>query len=73
MQNITITLTTAGASTGPFDIYTDDDGYATPIETGIAKVSFLTGYTSSVVPDGATVIRLKSTGDCTNYVDFPIL
>lgn len=73
MQTITITLTTAGVDTGPFDLYTDADGYTTAIETGVSKAALLAGYTSSLVPNGATTIRVKSTGICVNYADFLII
>ena len=72
MQSILITLTTAGSNTDNFSLYTDLDGYTTPIETGVSKASLVAGYVSTIVPDGATVIRVQSVSSCTNYVDFPI-
>lgn len=69
---VLITLTTAGVDTGPFDLYSDADSYATPFETGVAKSALVAGYGSSSVPSGATTIRVKSTGTCTNYVDLGI-
>ena len=72
-MQVLITLTSAAGNTGPtFDLYSDADGYVTAFETGVAKSSLLAGYTSNVVPNAATVIRCKSVGTCTNYVDFPI-
>lgn len=71
-QTVTITLTTAGLDTGPFDLYSDADGYVTPFETGVLKALLVAGYTSIVVPDGATIIRVVSTGICTNFIDLPI-
>jgi hypothetical protein len=69
-QTVLITLTTAGADTGPFDLYSDVDGYVAPFETGVSKSSLLAGYLSVVVPDGATVIRVKSESVlCTNYIN----
>jgi len=53
MQNILITLTIAGANTDDFSIFTNADGFVTPIATGIAKVDLTTGYTATNVPDGA--------------------
>ena len=72
MQSILITLTTAGADTDNFSLYTDLDGYTTPIETGVSKASLVAGYISTLVPDGATIIRVQSVSACTNYVDFSI-
>ena len=69
---VLITLTTAGVDTGPFDLYSDADSYATPFETGVAKSALVAGYGSSSVPGTATTIRVASTGTCTNYVDLGI-
>jgi hypothetical protein len=70
--SVTITLTTAGADTGPFDLYSDVDGYTAAFETGVLKVDLVAGYTSPLVPNGTSIIRVKSTAVCTNYVDLPI-
>ena len=67
-MTVLITLTTAGADAGPFDLYSDTDGYVTPFATGISKATLLGGYLSSAVPDGTTSIRIVSTGTCTNYI-----
>jgi hypothetical protein len=73
-QTVLITLTTAGTDTGPFDLYSDADGYVTPFETGVSKVALTGGYTSTLVPDAATIIRVQSDSDsCTNYVDLTIV
>jgi hypothetical protein len=69
---VLITLTTAGVDTGPFDLYSDADSYAAPFETGVSKSALLAGYGSSSVPGTATIIRVASTGTCTNYVDLSI-
>lgn len=71
-MDVLITLTAAGADLGPFSIYTNVDGYTTPIETGISRAALLAGYTSTLVPAGATGIRLESTGSCTNTLDLTI-
>lgn len=71
-MTVLITLTTAGADTGPFDLYSNVDGYVTPFETGVAKIDLVSGYTSILVPDSTTIIRVQSTALCTNYVDLPI-
>lgn len=68
-MNVLITLTTAGADTGPFNLYSNTDSYVTAFATGIAKSVLVAGYTSTVVPTGTSTIRVKSTGTCTNYVD----
>ena len=72
-QTVLITLTTAGADTGPFDLYSDADSYVTPFETGVAKIDLTSGYTSVLVPDLATIVRVQSDSVCTNYIDLSIV
>ena len=72
-QTVFIQITSAGANVGPFDLYSDDDSYTTPFETGIVKATLEAGYTSVLVPDGATIIRVQSDNVvCTNYQDVEI-
>ncbi len=73
-MTVLIYLTTAGAGTGPFSLYSNVDSYVTPFETGVPKVSLTTlpGYTTALVPNGTTTIRVQSTGACTNYIDIVI-
>ena len=73
-QTVLITLYSLGADTGPFDLYSNADAYATPFETGISKLSLQAGYSSSLVPDLATIIRVKSNSVlCQNYEDLTIV
>lgn len=72
-QTVLITLTTAGADTGPFSLYSNLDGYTVAFESGISRGDLLAGYTSTVVPDSASHIRVKSQGAlCSNYIDLTI-
>ena len=71
-MTVLITLTIAGSDTGPFDLYSDVDGFVVPFETNVPKASLIAGYTSSLVPDGAVLIRVKSDSVCTNYIDLII-
>jgi len=71
-MTVLITLTTAGADSGPFDLYSNLDGYVSAFETGVPKASLLAGYSSSLVPDFTLTIRVKSVGDCNNYIDIPL-
>jgi hypothetical protein len=68
----TISLSSAGADTGPFDLFSNADSYATAFALAVPKASLLTGYLSSAVPNTTTICRVKSTGACVNYVDMPI-
>lgn len=68
-----ITLTTAGADTGPvFSLYSDINSYSIPFEVGVAKASLLAGYLSNLVPNGTTIIRVISFGDCNTAIDLPL-
>lgn len=68
-----ITLTTAGADTGPFNLYSDIDGFVTPFETGVGKAALQAGYLSTLVPDGTTIVRVKSVSlFCTNYINLTL-
>lgn len=72
-QTVIITIAAAGTDTGPFNLFSDADAYVTAFATGIAKSALLAGYTSTVVPDAATIVRVKSNSvGCTNYVDMEI-
>lgn len=67
-----ITLTTAGSDSGPFDLYSNLDGYVSAFESGVSKSALLAGYYSALVPDYTTIIRVKSNGVCVNYIDIVI-
>ncbi|MCI4437657.1 MAG: hypothetical protein JHC33_12695 [Ignisphaera sp.] len=69
-MTVLLTLTTAGSDTGSFDLYSNLD-YAIPFETGVGKATLEAGY-STEVPDGATIVRITSTGDCINSVDITL-
>lgn len=72
-QTVLITLTTAGADTGPFNLYSNVDGFLVAFETNVAKMDLEAGYTSYLVPDATLVIRVQSTGVlCNNYIDLVI-
>jgi len=68
----TISLSSAGADTGPFNLYSNADSYVTAFASAVPKASMLAGYLSNAVPDLTTICRVKSTGTCINYVDMPI-
>ena len=72
-MTVLITLTIAGSDTNNFNLYSDVDGFISSFDTEIDKTSLLAGYSTSLVPDSTTIIRVMSnTDECTNYVDIPI-
>jgi hypothetical protein len=68
-MTVLVTLTLAGTDVGPFNLYSNVDGYTTPLATGISRAALIAGYSLAGVPDTAAVIRAQSTGTCTNYLD----
>lgn len=72
-MTVLITLTTAGADTGPFNLYSNLDSYTSAFATGVSKSALLAGYSSAAVPDGTSTIRVMSNGVCTNYVDLSVI
>ena len=64
-----IKLTTAGNNTGPFDLFSDVDGFTAAFLSFVTKVNLLAGYTSTVVPDFTTIIRVTSDSLCENSFD----
>ena len=72
-MTVLITLTTAGTDTGPFNLFSNLDGFSSAFETGVSKAALLAGYSSSLVPDGTTTIRVMSAGSCTNYIDLVLI
>jgi hypothetical protein len=71
-MTVFIILTLAGSDTGPFDLYSNTDGFATAFATDITKDQLLLGFSSTTVPDETTVIRVISKGDCINSLDIII-
>jgi hypothetical protein len=69
---VEITLTNYGSDVGPFfDLYSNLDGYTTAFESGVPKADLIAGYITTV-PDGATTIRIQSTGVCESYLNVTI-
>jgi hypothetical protein len=71
-MTVLLTLTTAGVDSGPFDLYSNTDGYLAAFETGVSRAALLAGYSSALVPNFTTIVRVQSTGDCTNKVDITL-
>ena len=67
-----LTLTTAGNNTGPFNLYSDVDDYASAFETGVAKSDLVSGYLTAAIPDYTTIVRVESDSLCDNFVDITL-
>ncbi len=68
---VVVTLTSPGASTGPFNLFSSAN-LVTPLATGVSRTALVAGYTLNSVPDAATYIRVTSTGTCTNSLNINI-
>jgi hypothetical protein len=67
--NITLTLTTAGGDTGPFNLFFSTD-LVTPFSSSVPKSSLISGLSLSIPESPSiTFIRVQSTGTCTNFID----
>lgn len=68
---VLITLTMAGSDTEPFNIYSNADGFTSPIVSGVSRVDLLAGY-EVTAPDGATELLVESVGSCERQLYLPI-
>ena len=68
---VTTLVIPPGGDAGPFNLYSDSDGYTVPFATNVSIAALQAGY-SSTVPNDATIIRVISTGLCTNFIDLNI-
>ena len=68
-MTVLITLTTAGTDSGPFNLYSNLDGYTLAFESGVDKTSLEAGHASSLVPDYTTIIKVLSTGTCNTSIN----
>lgn len=68
---IFITLTSAGADSGPFNLYSNVDGYVSAFDINVPKATLLAGY-SVIAPAGTTTVRIMSNAVCTNFIDVTV-
>jgi hypothetical protein len=71
-MTVLITLTVAGTDSGPFNLYSNLDGYTSAFESGVSRAALLAGYASALVPDFTTIVRVQSVGDCNNHIDIQL-
>ena len=71
-MTVLITSLIVGGDTFLFEFYSDVDNYTIPFERNISKAQLLSGYLSSLVPDGTTTIRVQSTLYCFDFTDLEI-
>ena len=61
-----------GVNTGPFNLYSNVNGFTVPFAVDISRQELINGYATDQVPNTTSEIRIMSTGECTSYVDIYI-
>jgi hypothetical protein len=72
-MTVYITFTSFGTDVGPFNLFSNVDGYANAFAAGVSKAQLLAGFPSNSVPNGTTIVRAKSFGVCNNFVDLVLI
>lgn len=67
----TVTLTTAGASTSLFDIYSNSDNFTTPVLSSVSVANLIFGVNVNI-PDNSTEVRVQALDKCINYIDITL-
>lgn len=68
-MDVFLQLTSAGSDSGPFNLFTEEDGFLVPFETDVDKSILEAGAIFTTVPTYTNIVRIKSNGNCVNYVD----
>jgi hypothetical protein len=68
-----ITFSVIGTDAGPFNLYSDVDGFASAFAAGVSKAQLLAGFPTNSLPNGTTIVRAKSFGVCTNFIDIAVV
>lgn len=73
-QIVRITLTSAEEGTGPFNLFSNVDGFYNPFEGNLSLETLQAGYISTLVPDLTTTIQVKSYNSiCQTYLNLEIV
>lgn len=72
MKSLLLTLTNCTPTAGPFDLYSNVDGFAVPFDTNVTRAQMLAGYTTTTAPDTASEIKIKSKGVCINEIKLTV-
>lgn len=72
-MTILIQASNVGSDAGPFNLFSQVNGFTEAFETGITAAQLLIGFVSYNVPAGTTVVRIISNNpECQNYVDVDV-
>jgi len=67
-MQVFISFISIGTDAGPFNLYSDVDGFTSAFETGVTRQQLLDGFASSNAPDGTNFVKVLSTGVCQTSV-----
>ena len=71
-MTIKVILTDIGTDAGPFDLYSNVDGFISAFATGVTAQQLLDGFPCQVT-NNTTVVRVKSVNSrCNNYSDIGV-
>lgn len=68
---VKITIDLLGGDAGPFNVYSNSTGSFLLVASTVDKALLVAGY-SLTMPNGTTIVRVQSTGECTNYEDIVV-
>jgi hypothetical protein len=72
-MDIVIKIITAGIDTGPFNLFSNVDGFISAFDINISKAALLIGFATSNVPNGTTIVRVQSVNElCNNYAEIAV-
>lgn len=63
-----ITINTIGADAGPFNIYSDVDGFISAFAIDVTRDDLLAGYSTNLIPDNTNEVKINSIGYCVNSI-----
>lgn len=69
-MTVYITISNVGADAGPFNLYSDADGYISAFEVNIPTADLEAGFASNNAPAGTTIVKVQSVNKlCNNSVN----
>lgn len=72
-MTLRFTLTTTDTDAGPFNLFSDVNGFVYAFATNVSKETLISGYTSNNVPNGTLIVKVVSVGQqCQNSIDINV-
>lgn len=67
-----ITILNLGEDVGPFNLFSNTDGFISAFAVNITREQLLNGYFSESIPDGTFIVRVVSLGICENMLEIEL-